>query len=107
LYVEPLYLKADTSEMPELIQVVVAFGDRIVMEKDLATSLQRLFYKGGAVEEAPRAGQTSEQRLKELSERAYTHYNRADQARREGNWAEYGKELGELKRTLETMRGVR
>ncbi len=50
LFAEPLYLKSETSEMPELKRVILAFGDRIVMEETLEQSLNRLFSRGGAPE---------------------------------------------------------
>ena len=43
LFIEPLYLKAETIEMPELKRIIVSFSDKIVMEKDLPTALERLF----------------------------------------------------------------
>ncbi|MBI3969451.1 MAG: UPF0182 family protein [Chloroflexi bacterium] len=42
LYVEPIYLKASRSEIPELRRVVVATGNRIVMEPTLAEAMARL-----------------------------------------------------------------
>jgi uncharacterized membrane protein (UPF0182 family) len=43
LYVEPIYLQAETSRMPELKRVVVATGNRVVMEATLEEGLKRLF----------------------------------------------------------------
>ena len=43
LYVEPIYLQAETSRMPELKRVVVATGNRVVMEPTLEEGLKRLF----------------------------------------------------------------
>ncbi|MFW6365765.1 MAG: UPF0182 family protein, partial [Spirochaetota bacterium] len=43
LFVEPLYLKAETSEMPELKRVIVAYKDRIVMGENLEQALEQLF----------------------------------------------------------------
>lgn len=43
LYVEPIYLQAETSRMPELKRVVVATGNRVVMEPTLEEGLRRLF----------------------------------------------------------------
>ena len=43
LYVEPIYLQAETSRMPELKRVVVATGNRVVMEATLDEGLKRLF----------------------------------------------------------------
>ena len=43
LYVEPIYLQAETSKMPELIRVVVASGNRVIMEPTLEDGLAKLF----------------------------------------------------------------
>ena len=43
LYIEPLYLIAEKAQLPELTRVIVSYGGKVVMEKDLATALQRLF----------------------------------------------------------------
>ncbi len=47
LYVEPLYIRAANSESPpEVKQVIVAFGDDIVMENTLEEALESLFGAG-------------------------------------------------------------
>jgi uncharacterized membrane protein (UPF0182 family) len=43
LYVEPIYLQATASPLPELRRVIVSVGNRIVMEPSLADALARLF----------------------------------------------------------------
>lgn len=43
VYVEPLYLQAEQSAIPELTRVIVAYGDAVVMEKDLRSALQAVF----------------------------------------------------------------
>jgi uncharacterized membrane protein (UPF0182 family) len=43
LYVEPLYLRAENGQIPELKRVILASGDRIVMRETLAESLEALF----------------------------------------------------------------
>ncbi|MDA0815385.1 MAG: UPF0182 family protein [Chloroflexi bacterium] len=42
LYVEPIYLQADTSRLPELVRVVVANGNRIAMEPTFDRALDVL-----------------------------------------------------------------
>jgi uncharacterized membrane protein (UPF0182 family) len=39
LYVEPIYLRAEQGELPELARVIVAYGDDIVMRETLEQSL--------------------------------------------------------------------
>ncbi len=43
LYVEPLYLQAAGSALPELKRVIVAYGARIAMEPTLEAALARIF----------------------------------------------------------------
>jgi len=101
LFIEPLYLKAETSEMPELKKVIVSFADRIVMEQDLPTALEKLFYGGGfTATEIKESGIT----LKELADRAYFHYLKAEENMKAGNWKSYGEELDNLKRVLSQMK---
>jgi len=42
LYVEPIYLQADTSRLPELVRIVVANGNRIAMEPTFDRALDVL-----------------------------------------------------------------
>lgn len=48
LYVEPIYLQAETSKMPELKRVVVASGNRVIMEPTLEEGLAKLFVTDGS-----------------------------------------------------------
>ncbi len=43
LYVEPLYLQAEQSPIPELKRVIVSYGDRVVMAEDLQGALEDIF----------------------------------------------------------------
>ncbi|MPZ73878.1 MAG: UPF0182 family protein [Nitriliruptorales bacterium] len=43
LYAQPLFLRAEQSEIPELRKVVLVFGDQVVMENTLAGSLAAVF----------------------------------------------------------------
>ena len=46
LYVEPLYLRAENGQIPELKRVVLSSDDRIVMRETLAQALEDLFEGG-------------------------------------------------------------
>lgn len=43
VYIEPIFLQAETGALPELRQVIVAYGDRIAMEDNLETALEVVF----------------------------------------------------------------
>jgi uncharacterized membrane protein (UPF0182 family) len=108
IYVRPLYLRGSGGRIPELTRVVVVYQDQIVMEQTLEQALARLF--GGA--NGPRAPQptTNETaaaqpqaqpaaanpsapagspQLASLASEAQTHYQRAIDAQRAGDWAKY------------------
>ncbi len=103
LFVEPLYLKAESSEMPELRRVTVAFGDRIVMEENLELSIERLFSEG-AVTGRPIFTQGEKGDLREYAARAYQYLLQAERYQRQGEWGKYGEELNRLKNTLQQMK---
>lgn len=99
LYVEPLYLQAaETGAVPQLKRVIVVFGDRLVMDERLDEALETLF-KPGVKEEVKEKIKTVENSIREALE----HYNKSQEALKEGNWTEYGEEIEELGKILETL----
>ena len=107
LFIEPLYLKAETSEMPELKRVILSFADKIVMEENLNASIEKLFYGSSFVAESTITEKDSGLRLKEYANRAYRHLLQAERYQRTGNWAGYGEELKKLRELLNIMKGLK
>nr|WP_313885459.1 UPF0182 family protein [Desulfallas sp. Bu1-1] len=111
LYVEPLYLQAEQSKMPELRRVIVAHGDQVVMEPTLEMALQRIFGTGISIGEdveyaAPLPGETSkttQKTLKDLISDANNLYNQAQEKLKNGDWAGYGEAINKLKETLDAL----
>ncbi len=109
LYVSPLYLRAETGQLPELKRVIAAYGDQVVMEETLAGALAALF-KGTAVGDAL-AAQPSEARASapltgpaaERAQEALSHYNQAMEQLKAGDWGSFGAELRALRRVLEEL----
>jgi len=117
IYVQPLYLRAETGKIPELRRVIVVAENRIAMEPTLDASLSRIF--GGApsivmaaARETPSqllqpgdagASKQAAASIHSLSAEAKQHYERALQAQREGDWARYGEEINKLGAVLEQM----
>ena len=120
IYVRPLYLRSAGGKIPELTRVIVAYENRIVMEKTLEAGLARLF--GGAEPARPPADtetrapgappkaitatatSNAAPELSALAVEARAHYDRAVQAQRQGDWAAYGDELRQLGQVLEKMK---
>ncbi|MGH7572416.1 MAG: UPF0182 family protein [Gemmatimonadota bacterium] len=111
LYVEPLYLQAQQSQLPELRRVIAAFGSRIVMEPTLEDAILALI---GTADGAP-AGEPgfstvleegpveTPAQVGDLARQAQAAYDRAIAAQRRGDWAAYGAALDELGRILGRM----
>jgi len=59
IYVEPLYLQAEKGAIPELTRVIVAYGDLVVMEKDLQSALEAIFAGGGGTTTTEPGGDTT------------------------------------------------
>ncbi|MEK7817396.1 MAG: UPF0182 family protein, partial [Actinomycetota bacterium] len=117
LYVEPLYLRADRGQIPELKRVTVAYGSRIAMEENLSRALEKIFAapvpqpsvpSGETAPAAPAApttpsGPQQALDIRELAARAQDHYNKAIEAQKRGDWATYGNELKLLEDALRQM----
>lgn len=105
LYVSPLYLRAETGQLPELKRVIAAYGDRVVMEETLAEALAALFKESAPVLPLPRrptaakpAG-PAELRARE----ALSHYDRAIARLKSGDWGGFGAELDAMRPLLEQL----
>jgi len=119
IYVQPIYLRAQGGQIPELKRVVVAFQDRVVMSETFETGLAQLFsgevgapsqQTAGAL---PAAADTSGARANPVAtatapnspllREAEGHYQRAISAQRSGDWATYGQEIQALGDVLKRL----
>lgn len=99
LYIEPLYLQAEKSRMPELKRVIASYGNTIVMENSLQEALTRIFGKGAAVSQPDSENEVDsgvEQNVQQLAALARQYYDEANQALKNGEWAVYGEKLNQL-----------
>ena len=108
MYVEPVYLKADQGELPELKRVIVSYEDMVVMESTLDAALARVFGAPVVVVE-PVEGDTGlnapvlVRTFSELASDANAAYGEAVEAQRGGDWAAYGAALDHLETVLVRM----
>ncbi len=122
LYVEPLYLQAETSALPELKQVIVASGEYVVMRPRLDEALAALFEAAERPAAAvPAAGDTAEEEaapageigarmgveeltdLASLVRAAQESERHAREALQAGDWVRFGREMDAWQRTLERL----
>jgi len=105
IYVEPLYIQAEQAQMPELKQVIVAYGDRIVWDESFDGALRRLFLGRTEVKKAAAPGmEEREISLKELIRSATRHFRRYQELTGQGKFVEAAKELEMLGDRLKELR---
>ena len=106
LYIEPVYLKAERGQLPELKRVVVVSGDLIAMEPTLAQSLTAI-YAGLSTEELPTTAPPPTPRmpteLAKLAELAQEHYAKAQEHLKAGDWTGWGEELQKMEEVLNQL----
>jgi len=107
LYVEPVYLEAENSSIPEVKRVIVAYGDKIAYTPTLAGSLEYLFGKP-AEEEAQGPADTGNDQgnlsTSDLINLAITAFNNAQNSQQTGDWAAYGQYLSQLQDYLTQLK---
>ncbi len=118
LYIEPLYLQAESGQIPELKRIILASGDRIAMTESLSEGLIKLFGEAasglvdttqslpiqpeaGAQEAAPTG--RIDQQIYDLAIQAEDHYQAAQTALQNGDWATYGDELDAMEAVLNKL----
>jgi uncharacterized membrane protein (UPF0182 family) len=110
LYVEPLFLQAERSQLPELRRVIVVSGPRIIMAETPEAGLSRLLGTPPPAAPPPPGapGPPPAGSVRELIVQANETYERAQQRLRAGDLAGYAREmerLGEILRRLREIQG--
>lgn len=127
LYVEPIYLLSDTSALPELKRVIVATDSRIAMRETFQEALLALIEaevdeaalnaaleaadiavegeneSETAVPQPTRPAITLDASIEEIIQSANSHFEAAEAAQQDGDWATYGEQLNALQQDLERL----
>ena len=106
MYVEPVYLEASNQAIPEVKRVILAYQDKIAYEPTLQEALMSMF--GGTVDGRKAESVTdsgsdedgTSNDVQSLIKMAQNAYDKAVEAQKNGDWAEYGKYLGQLEKYL-------
>ena len=125
LYVEPLFVQATQGKIPELRRVILATQERIVMEDTFEKALSRLFNEtvagippttpaprpspapGASPTAAPSpTGSPAAASVAQLVRQASDHFEAAQTALRNGDFAEYGRRIQQLQDTLARLRAA-
>ena len=121
LYVEPIYLRSESSPMPELRIVVLATQDKLAYGKTFEEAVNDMFGEAGKAtpeqkptETLPKPGATPQAspspvsketpNVQQLIIRALQEFDEYQRLTAQGKLAEAGKKLEEHKRTLEELK---
>jgi uncharacterized membrane protein (UPF0182 family) len=112
MYVEAIYLQAESAQLPELKRVIVIYEKQIAMEKTLDDALAKVFGRTPV----PQVPASSEGKPGEglvapvvggewtqLARTAQGQYAEAVAAQQAGDWAAYGQALKRLEATLKAL----
>jgi uncharacterized membrane protein (UPF0182 family) len=117
VYFEPIYLQADQANtIPELKQVIVAYGSRVVMKATVGEALTAIFGEGtgtttsttqpGATTTTTEASTTTPADVASLIAQANQLYLDALAAQRAGDWAGYGRLIDQLGQVLQQLEAL-
>jgi uncharacterized membrane protein (UPF0182 family) len=108
IYVQPLYIAAQSGGVPELKRVIVAYGNTIVMEENLEKSLNSIFgqalaqYQQKVVESAQTTG-APQTDVKGLIAEASRQFDAGQQELRRANWGGYGAAMQKVEQLLKEL----
>jgi hypothetical protein len=108
LYVEPLYLSAESRQLPELKRLIASTGDRVVMAQDVETLFAALLAQErkqpaaiASSAAAPPAGHAGEFPPSGSNVAALNHYRRALDALTKNDWRTFGAEMDAMQKALQ------
>lgn len=110
LYVEPLYLRASgENSIPEMKNVIVGYGDKLILEKDIGTAITKMFNleaegnnnnsNNEGIENNKQEGNLNSDYLGKLKE-AYTN---AIESQKNGDWAKYGEYINQIGKLIDEL----
>lgn len=104
LYVEPLYLRASgENSIPEMKNVIVGYGDQIVLQSDIQKALAEIFGEdsNGNVQnnDNTSTGDINASDMQKIKDA----YDNAIEAQKNGDWAKYGQYINELGQLIEQL----
>ena len=104
IYVEPIYLQATQSKLPELKRVIFAYQDQIVMSDTLNNALNEVFLDTDiSFDDSVVSLDVDESDSNSVSfiQRLYNQYQAVKQSFKQSNWVEFGQEMHSLDQLFE------
>jgi uncharacterized membrane protein (UPF0182 family) len=95
LCVEPVYLTAEGTNIPQLKRIIVVSGDKVAMEPTLDDAIKAVF--GQATPKQPAVSAPAENKT---LVQARAVLDKATKAMQQGNWEQFGQAMEELRKIL-------
>ncbi len=109
LYVEPLYLQAEKSDIPELTRVTAVYENRVALGSTLQEALEQAIFGSGWVDRrmmaATDAPEPADVADLDLATAAWRRYRKSLEFLRAEDWASYGEEQRRLGEILDRLSG--
>ena len=109
LYVEPVYLEAANSAIPEVKRVIVAYDDKIAYESTLDEALESIFGEGATIPDPQEPSKPDDDKKpagnskQDLIKKASDAFSNAEKALQNGNWIEYGVQMDIVQDSLNKL----
>jgi uncharacterized membrane protein (UPF0182 family) len=100
LFVEPVYIISEGTNIPQLKRIILVSGQRVVMEPTLSEALEALFGRKSRGREAEHPGPGPDAGPEVLST-----MQRAEQALKSGDWRAFGLAMDRIRELLERHAG--
>ena len=108
LYVEPVYLRAEQRDLPELKRVIASYGGEVTMGINLQEALDSVFDGILRPEEQRLVEQLPTEALRDKSlshvvRQLVDHFHAARQQLADGNWVKYGEEMKKAEEVIQLL----
>jgi len=109
IYIQPLYLQAEQTAIPQLTRVIVVYANKVEMEPTLQDALLKVFGETSSTVGNASTGVTgTPPPISKAADAATAEklYSDAIAAQRAGDWATYGAKLKQLGDVLQRLAGA-
>ena len=108
IYVEPIYLQATQSKLPELKRVIFSYGDRVVMNETLPQAISTLFsnvdFNSQRETEFFKPDFSGKRSMDALLDELLEKYDQFKSSAKLGNWDQFGRGLSDLEKSIQLIR---
>ena len=103
LYVEPIYLQAEQSELPELKRVIMSYGDEVVMGQNLPSVINTVFGDEKVIKDVVLKEVEVEEKT-DIMQYLFETYDKLKDSAKTLEWETFGIQLDKIDSILEKLK---